>query len=93
MDDIGYVSQCFIFNKIFPIFLCPTANNDYSPVNEDVVINPGEQSECIEIPIVNDDILESDETFSILLTSNQIGVNVDVSETTVTIMDNDSKLQ
>ena len=70
----------------------PTANDDYSPVNEDVVISPGQQSQCIDIAILDDDILESDETLSISLTADQLGVNIDVSEATVTITDNDSKL-
>ena len=70
----------------------PTANDDYSPVNEDVVISPGQQSQCIDIAILDDDILESDETLSISLTADQLGVNIDVSEAIVTITDNDSKL-
>ena len=61
-------------------------------MNEDIVISPGQQSECIDIPIMDDDILESDEMFSISLTSDQLGVNTGVSEATVTITDNNSKL-
>ena len=61
-------------------------------MNEGVVISPGEQSQCIEIDIVDDLILESNEMFSIFLTSDQPGVNIGVSEATVTITDNDSKL-
>ena len=47
---------------------------------------------CVGVVIINDTVLESNETFSISLTTNEPGVNVNRSETTVIIFDDDSTL-
>ena len=45
--------------------------------------------QCIQVAIVNDNILESNETFSVTLTTTQLGVNSEISEAIVTIIDNE----
>ena len=68
-----------------------TANEDYSPVNDDLIITPEQQPSelCVEVVIMNDTILEFNETFSVSITTDEPGVIVNGSETIVTIFDND----
>ncbi len=49
--------------------------------------------ECMNVSIREDDALETDETFSVTLTTSDDDVDVVNSMTTVTIRDNDSKLR
>lgn len=84
---VSYGAIDNIFNALL------TAGDDYSSINEVLVISPTQDPvQCIEVTIVDDDIVESSEAFSISLTTNQPGVNFESDETTVTIMDNDGGL-
>ena len=64
---------------------------DYTHIDEELIIHPEQQQSehCIVVNILNDTILESNETFSIFLTSDEPGVNIAVSQATVFIIDND----
>ena len=68
------------------------ADEDYSSLNANFTIPPGQQNEiCTEVSISPDNILESNETFSIFLTSDQPGVVIGNGETVITIIDDDSR--
>lgn len=45
---------------------------------------------CREITIINDKMLEDNETFTVQLSSNNPNVNVTLPQSTVTIIDDDS---
>lgn len=70
------------------------ADEDYSSLNYDLIITPEQQHSelCVEAVIVDDTVVEYNETFSISLTSNEPGVNVNGGVTIVTILDNDGML-
>ena len=64
---------------------------DYTPFDEEITIRPEQQptEHCILVEILEDTIVESNETFSVSLTSNETGVNVGIGEATISIIDND----
>ena len=66
------------------------ADVDYTHVEEELSILPGQLEACTDITILPDSILESDETFNISVLSILPGVNIGSrSEATITITDND----
>ena len=69
------------------------ADIDYVPVNETLTVLPGQQSKsCVELVIVRDDTLESNETYTVSITSDLPGVVVgNIGEATITITDDDGK--
>ena len=69
-----------------------TAGVDYTAVSESVQFTPGQSTETISIPILDDDIgLEPNVTFTVAIIPHG-DMNV-LSNSTVTIVDNDhSKL-
>jgi len=65
--------------------------DDYTAVSGTLTFLDGETSKTIEIAIVNDAIVEGDETFNIVLSSPQGGaVLANIDTATVTIRDDDS---
>ena len=53
---------------------------------------PGVNSSCTSITIANDDILENDETLLVQLTTTDEAIALNPSSATITIEDNDSKM-
>lgn len=51
-----------------------TANSDYTPVNSTITFLPGETSKTILVPILQDTLIEPDETFFICLSNPTGGV-------------------
>jgi hypothetical protein len=66
-----------------------TAPDDYTSVNKTVTFNAGEQDEDVSIPIINDTDPESDESFTVKLTSPSGAVLGAPSSAKVTIADDD----
>ena len=67
-------------------------NQDYNSGHYNVTFSVGIPSASFSIPITDDEILEQDEMFTIGISLLPIDVIVgDVSETTVTIVNDDSK--
>ena len=65
---------------------------DYDPLLNDVMIPAGHTNATVNIPINDDDVLETNENFTaILSTSSRFNPVID-REATVTIMDNDCEL-
>ncbi|MEH2319469.1 PA14 domain-containing protein [Nostoc sp.] len=67
------------------------AGSDYQPQTVPKTLNfaAGETTKTILIPIINDTVRESDETFTLKF-SNAVGVQLTTQQTTITILDNDS---
>lgn len=66
-----------------------TAGVDYSPVSGVLTFAPGETLKTITIPILDDNIIEGNETFGLLLTNVVGSVALGQATSTVTIVDND----
>ena len=87
--NVPHNSRCTYIVQVKCFFL--TAGEDYTHIDEELVILPGQQESehCMMVNILNDTILENNETFTISLKSDEIGVNITLSEATVSIIDND----
>ncbi len=55
-----------------------------------ITISPDSPSSLISIEIINDSEIETNETFTLVLTSFSSGVIIDTPNATVTIVDDDS---
>ena len=66
-----------------------TAGSDYTSGSGTLTFNPGDTVKSFNIPIINDTVLEGDETFTVAF-SNAAGASLATSSITVTIEDNDS---
>ena len=66
---------------------------DFPNKTNEIVFYPGgDTRECTCIPIFDDTILESDETFTLLLSTTNPAVNITgEADATVTIIDDDGK--
>ncbi|MEH2008987.1 Calx-beta domain-containing protein, partial [Nostoc sp.] len=65
------------------------AGSDYKAASGTLNFAAGESSKTIVIPIINDTVDESDETFTLKF-SNAVGVKLTTQQATITILDNDS---
>ena len=73
--------------------MVPTAPDDYTSVENVLTFSPGVNQSCTTIiPIVDDSVLESDEVFSVTLSTTDSDVSLDPISATVTILDNDGKI-
>ena len=52
-------------------------------------VNPINTFQCVSITILSDDILEENETFSVVLSTNDQDVDISQSQSTVTIANDD----
>ena len=67
--------------------------SDYVSIARDIIFNEDSGlTQTVYIPIVNDECLENNETFSVTLSSNMSCVEIMESEVNITIDDDDSKL-
>ena len=71
---------------------CFTAPNDYSSKHENISIQQGFKKQCISVNISNDNVSERVEYFSLILTSEESRLTLNPNTTTVSILDDDSKL-
>ena len=63
---------------------------DFYPVMMNITFSPDNQSSLINIEVINDSEIETNETFTLLLTSFSSDVIIDTPNATVTIVDDDS---
>ena len=68
------------------------AGMDYTPVSRNLIFNAGVTTQVVEIPIIDDLIVERSEIITLNLTSNDPAVILNPSTSTVTILDADSKM-
>ena len=66
-----------------------TAGDDYGVLQDDLLFEQGSQRQCRNISIVDDTALESDEVFSVILTTVDLSVVLSPNISTVLIIDND----
>ena len=82
-------------NSILLILTSLTAPADYSLVNTSVTFPSGSTAggppQCIDLSIVNDDSVEYDEEFAIMLSPMNEFIIINGDTVTVTILDNDGK--
>ena len=72
--------------------LTTTAQVDYTSLAmEEVIFQPGISIKCLNISTLPDDILEVNETFSVLLETRDQDVNLELSTTAITIQNDDSE--
>ena len=67
------------------------ANVDFSSLSSTSLFFSGTSGvECLNISILDDNFVEQNETFSVLLTTSNSAVEISLSSATVTIIDNDT---
>ncbi|WP_417383300.1 Calx-beta domain-containing protein [Gimesia sp.] len=67
-------------------------SEDYTDVSGTLIFNPGEQSKSFTIPILEDELIEADETFRVILNrleTSDTNINLDNFACNITIVDND----
>lgn len=69
------------------------AGSDYSAISTTLSFAAGETSQSVTIPILDDDIVEGSETFTLLLSNPSSGVDIGIPGTAaISILDNESQL-
>ena len=66
---------------------------DYTPVSSNLTFNSAVTTQIIEVPIIDDRIVEHSEIINLNLVSTDSAVTLNQSTSTITIEDVDSKLQ
>ena len=86
-----YLSR--LLTKLYTALLIVTASGDFFGVSDhELTFQSAAVSQCTEISIEDDTILENNEVFSVQLSTLDQDVFLTLSTATVTIEDNDSKL-
>lgn len=80
----------YLYNDFFHLNIY-SVDRDFDRVNMLLLFPPGTSRQCVEIFIMDDDVLESIETFSVQLTTTDESVFPIRNSSTVDIVDNDSK--
>ena len=62
-----------------------TAGEDYISVSRDLVFAAGDTEECVLITLVDDNVLENDETFRVTITAVDPALQIFQSSAVVTI--------
>ena len=75
----------------------PTAPGDYMALSSEPVMygpgdTPGTAMSCVNVTIIDEDIVENDETFDIMLSSSDPRVTLGTNQATATITNDDRKL-
>ena len=79
--------------KGMPLTLPSTAGSDYhDPVVTTVTFGDDVTSRSYPVPILNDNVIEDTETFTVTLNTSESYVNIVDDAATVTISDDDSEL-
>ena len=65
---------------------------DYTPVSRSLTFNAAVTSQVVEVPIIDDDIVEQSEIINLTLVSTDSAVILNPSNSTITIKDVESKL-
>ena len=65
---------------------------DYNPVSSNLSFNAAVTTQVVEVPIIDDDIVEHSEIINLTLESTDSAVILNPSTSTITIEDVDSKL-
>ena len=68
---------------------CSLDASDYDPVGSFFLNSAGGSEDCVTVSLLEDEIIESDQQFSSILSS--VNARVDVSETVIVITNTNSK--
>lgn len=71
--------------------LITAVGRDYEAVSQSLTFNANTPLDCFNTSTVDDDILEDDETYRLMLTTDEPGVVLDPDMTVVTIANNDGR--
>ena len=86
--------MCACVDIILNVYI-GTENSDYTPAPNVLTIQRGEETMCSAITIINDNFIESNETFTVSLilesTNFSAGVTLTPDSATVVILDNDGE--
>ena len=77
-----------------PVFIfLHSAGFDYTETNVDVMLNPNESEQSVTVPVLNDNVVEAQESFNVrlLITSSQPRIQLGRDSATIVIEDDDSK--
>ena len=86
---VTLVKSCSITMQCF--FL--SAGSDYSPISSTLTLTSSTTMVEVLIPIIDDSVVETDEQFTVVLSSSDPNVFISANyHTTVTIVNNDGKL-
>lgn len=86
---LASITGHIVFSWIFLTFCC-IANVDYSQIADIPLILTGTNTiQCFSIPVLEDTVVELDETFSVLLSTSNSAVNLIRDSASVSIRDND----
>ena len=85
--------SAYLVDKLYTALPIVTASGDFFDISDhELTFQSAAVSQCTEISIEDDTILESDEVFSVQLSTLDQDVFLTLSMATVTIEDNDSEL-
>ena len=87
----GTFAQCLTCILFTYFFFLHAAGIDYTPVSRSLIFNAAVTTQVVEVPIVDDHIVEQSEIINLTLVSTDPAVILNPSTTTVTIKDVDSK--
>lgn len=76
----------------FLIQVSADVSEDYTDVSGTLIFNPGEQTKSFTVPILEDELIEADETFRVILNRlvrSDTDINLDDFACNITIIDND----
>lgn len=65
--------------------------NDYNPLNREVVLSGGVRSQCVSVVALPDEVQETEEFYTLMLTSSNPSVLVGDDVATITILGDNSK--
>ena len=77
------------FSIVLHLLIVYTLESDFVGTTITIAISPGDTSAVISIPIINDDVLEGDERFDIVLQPQGNGVTTGSSRQATVIIAND----
>ena len=79
--------------QIIITILHTAAPDDYSVLQNPLTFTPGVNVSCTTVvPIIDDTVLEDNQTFNVVLSTEDSKVLVDPASATVTIIDNDGEI-
>ena len=91
-------SVCFNIQNVKKKLITVAGEQDYDPItlfNSPLLdpFNDGTRSQCFDVSIIDDDLLEQTESFTLMVTPDDVTAPVRISPNVsiINIMDNDSK--
>ena len=77
-------THCYFFSIL--------AGDDYQTTNQQLDFSPGALEQCVDVPTINDNVVESPENFFATLTGSLPRLTVSPRMATVTIEDEDGEV-